>query len=391
MPPSRSVRAFVVAMMLAGCATGAPREPFTAGEADMAEVPGFPDVRYWADTASPTLLRATEKNLREEHRLPGRELNWLLLSGGGDDGAFGAGVLYGLSEAGRRPEYSLVAGVSTGALIAPFAFLGRAYDDQLRDVYTTIDRDDILRPRVFAGLLGADSLADTAPLQRLVARYVTPELLDAIAREHRAGRRLLVVTTHLDLQRPVAWSMGAIAQHGGPDAVELFRKVLVASASIPALFPPVMIEAAAGGRTIAEMHVDGGTTMQVFTVPMGLDKYAARVRASGRPRNIYIVMNTRLRPEFHLVERSTLPIAQRSLSTLTKSSGVESLRIYRDLARRTNTALNVAFIDRDFTETAPAPFDRGYMNDLFEYGRAKARAGAAWRKELGANEAGSPQ
>jgi predicted acylesterase/phospholipase RssA len=378
-------------MMLAGCATGAPREPFTAGEADVAEVPGFPGVRYWADTASPTLVRATEERFREEHKLPGRELNWLLLSGGGDDGAFGAGVLYGLSEVGRRPEFSLVAGVSTGALIAPFAFLGRAYDDQLRDVYTTIDRDDILRPRVFAGLLGADSLADTAPLQRLVAHYVTPELLDAIAREHRAGRRLLVVTTNLDAQRPVAWSMGAIAEHGGPEAMELFRKVLVASASIPALFPPVIIEAAAGGRTISEMHVDGGTTMQVFTVPMGLDKYAARVRASARARNIYVVMNTRLRPEFHLVERSTLPIAQRSLSTLTKSSGVESLRIYRDLARQTNTALNVTFIDRDFTETAPAPFDRAYMNDLFEYGRAKARAGAVWRKQLGLNEPVTPQ
>jgi hypothetical protein len=378
-------------MVLAGCATGAPREPYTASEAYMAEVPGFANVRYWADAATPSLQRATEERLREERKISGREFNWLMISGGGDDGAFGAGVLFGLSETGRRPEFGIVTGVSTGALIAPYAFLGRAYDDQLREVYTSIDKDDILRSRGLAAILGGESLADTAPLQRLVARHVTPELLDAIAREHRAGRRLLVVTTHLDVQRPVMWDMGAIAEHGGPEAMELFRKVLVASASIPALFPPVMIEAVAGGRNIAEMHVDGGTTMQVFTIPMGMEAYAQRLRASGRPRNIYVVMNTRLRPEFQLVERSTLPIARRSLSTLTKSNGVESLRIYRDFARRTNTALNVAFIDRDFTETAPAPFDRSYMNDLFEYGRAKSRAGAAWRQQLGLNEPATPQ
>jgi len=380
-----------MALMVAGCAAATPREPFTASEASIAEVPGFPAVRYWADAVSPALRKAAEARLREERKLVGREFNWLMISGGGDEGAFGAGVLYGLSEAGRRPEFGIVTGVSTGALIAPYAFLGRAYDDQLREVYTSIDKNDILRARALAGLLGGESLADTTPLQGLVARQVTPELLEAIAREHRTGRRLLVVTTNLDAQRPVMWDMGAIAQHGGPESVELFRKVLLASASIPALFPPVMIDAAAGGRTIAEMHVDGGTTMQVFTIPMGTEEYAQRLRASGRPRNIYVVMNTRLRPEFQLVERSTLPIARRSLSTLTKSSGVDSLRIYRDFAQRTHTGFKVAFIDQDFTNTKPGPFDRQYMNDLFEYGREKSRAGAAWHTQLVAGEPASPQ
>jgi predicted acylesterase/phospholipase RssA len=370
-------------LVLAGCVAVVPRESFTAQQVGAAEVPGFANVRYWADAATPALARMVDQRLREARQNRGRGIDWLMLSGGGEDGAFGAGVLYGMTEAGRRPKFSLVSGVSTGALIAPFAFLGPAYDEQLRETYTTINKDDIARPHVLAGLLGGDSLADASPLEQHVARYATPDLLEAVAREHRAGRRLFVVTTNLDAQRPVMWDMGAIAARGDPQGLALFRKVLLASASIPGLLPPVMIESTVDGRAISEMHVDGGTTMQVLTIPMGLDlERRARAAAPAADRHLYIVMNNRMRPEFQLVSRSTLPIARRSVSTLTKSSGLAALRLYRDFAERARMGFHVAFIDQDFARTAPAPFDRDYMNALFEYGRERARAGDVWQAEV---------
>jgi predicted acylesterase/phospholipase RssA len=379
----RIVLALAAVLALNGCTAGAPREPFTAEQEGVAEIPGFADIRYWADTATPTLKRMVEERFRDERRSPERQADWLMLSGGGDDGAFGAGVLYGLSETGQRPKFSLVSGVSTGALIAPMAFLGPAYDQTLREVYTTISSEDILRPHVLVGLLGGDSLADSQPLQQHVARYVTQELLEAVAREHRAGRRLYVVTTNLDAQRPVMWDMGAIAAHGGPQAVSLFREVLVASASVPGVFPPVMIDAVTAGRGISEMHVDGGTTMQVLTIPMNLDlAHRVLTGSSSRKRSLYIVMNNRMRPDFELVARSTLPIARRSVSTLTKASGIASLRLYRDFAQQAQMGFHVAFIDDDFRETSPQPFDRHYMDDLFEYGRARARASSVWHTEV---------
>lgn len=362
---------------LVACA-GLPRGPLTAAQLDIAEVPGFPAARYWADVSSPALERMVEERLRQERQIAAGDLNWLMLSGGGEDGAFGAGVLNGLTESKRRPNYSLVSGVSTGALSAPFAFLGPAYDSHLRDVYTGVNQSSIFTRQIVRGVLGGEALLDTTPLEATIARHINAEFLAAVAREHQRGRRLYVITTNLDAQRPVVWDMGMIARRGGPEAQVLFRRVLLASASVPGLFPPVMIQTDADGQRIEEMHVDGGTTMQVLTLPLGLD-LERRLRTRHK-RNVYLIMNSRMRPDFEVVQRSTLPIAMRSISTLIKNNGMASVRSYYEFARAAGMGFSLAYIDSDFEIRSDEPFDRAYMTALFDYGRAKAMSGTVWRK-----------
>ena len=190
----------------------------------------------------------------------------LALSGGGAEGAFGAGLLTGWTARGTRPQFTFVTGASAGALIAPFAFLGPTYDETLSSVFASGEMSNLLQFEGLSGLLGT-SLFKTAPLRDLIARHVGPEMLVAIAREHRAGRRLYVVTTNLDAQRSAIWDMGKIADSGDPSALELFRNVLTASASIPGVFSPVLIEVEGEGKQFAEMHVDGGVTTNVLIVP----------------------------------------------------------------------------------------------------------------------------
>ena len=192
--------------------------------------------------------------------------NLLAISGGAEDGAFGAGLLVGWSDTGTRPSFDLVTGVSSGALIAPFAFLGREYDGQLREIFTKYGRQDIFTYNV-PGLLEGSALADDAPLARLIERYVDDAFMQDIARERAKGRVLLIGTTNLDTQRPVMWDMGRIAMSRNPDAKSLFRKILLASATLPEIFPPVRIQVRVGGQNYDELHVDGGVTRQVFMTP----------------------------------------------------------------------------------------------------------------------------
>ena len=197
--------------------------------------------------------------------LPSQPGPWLILSSGGADGAFGAGLLNGLTASGKRPDYSVVTGVSTGALMAPFAFAGSRYDDALRDAYTKITAGDI-----FEAGATPESFVNSWPLKDLIVKEITPTLLADIAAEHRRGRRLFVITTDLDAERSVVWNMGAIAAHGGDDALNLFRSVLLASSSIPGAFPPVLIGVEGNGKHFAEMHVDGGVGGQFFVAPAAL-------------------------------------------------------------------------------------------------------------------------
>jgi hypothetical protein len=189
-----------------------PRIPFTAAEDAVAAIPGIPEARFWGD-----------KEADFKNALPAQPGPWLILSSGGEDGAFGAGLLNGLTAAGKRPEYSVVTGVSTGALIAPFAFAGPRYDDALRDAFTKVTAADIYE----AGRSG-ESFVDSWPLRDFIAKEITPELFADVATAHRSGRRLFVASYNLDAERPVIWNMGAIAAHGGKDALDLFRSVLLA-------------------------------------------------------------------------------------------------------------------------------------------------------------------
>jgi predicted acylesterase/phospholipase RssA len=344
-------------------------------------------IRYWR-TGDLTLIErdAVESYRREAEwarahktRLP--PASFLAVSGGGEDGAFGAGLLIGWTEAGTRPDFKVVTGISTGALTAPFAFLGSAYDEQLKAVYTTVDADDVLRKRSVLAALTSDALADNAPLQELVAKYVTADLLAEIAAEHARGRVLLIGTTNIDARRPVIWNIGKIAASGNPQALELVRKILVASAAIPGAFPPKMIDVEVDGTRYQEMHVDGGASAQVFVYPPSLNLAELSKQAGiARERRLFIIRNSRLDPEWADTKRKTLSIAGRAVSSLIHTQGVGDLyRIYAT-ARRDGVDFNLAFIPASFDVPVKQPFDRHYMNELFRVGYELGRSGYPWAK-----------
>ncbi|WP_407520929.1 patatin-like phospholipase family protein [Methylobacterium oryzisoli] len=374
----RGLLAALVAAQVAACSS-IPRTPYTAAEAAVATVPGQePTIRYWADAPASAFAPVSAQAVAQRE-----PFTYLALSGGGGDGAYGAGVLNGWSETGRRPVFTLVSGVSTGALIAPFAFLGPAYDPTLREIYTSGIASTLVESPNPLNILVGDGLFADQRLRDLVGRYVTPDLVAQIAEEHRKGRRLLVVTTNLDSQRAVIWDMGAIATSGQPNAVALFRDVLTASASVPAVFPPMLIDAQAGNRAFQEMHVDGAVATPVFTLPEAFLAQDGRVvRSRGRP-NIFVIINGRIEPSFDLVRNRTFAIASRTLSTVGRTRARNTLASTLAFARRNGIGFNLTYIDRGIPEVAAQQgFDTAYMRRLFDDGYAKARAGALWETAL---------
>lgn len=349
-----------------------------------AHVPGQPpgiryfprDARHVADFVKDYM----ESIKREQATLglgPGDPLpasKFLAISGGGDNGAFGAGLLKGWSASGTRPEFKIVTGVSTGALIAPFAFLGPAYDDKLKSLYTEISMKDVAIQRWMISALYNEAMADTTPLRRLVEKSIDRKMLQAIAAEDARGRMLLVGTTNLDLRRPVIWNVTKIAASGGKGSLDLVRTILIASAAIPGTFPPVMIEVEAGGRRYDEMHVDGGATAQVFVYP-------AAVKLGdllARDRTLYIIRNARLDPEWSQVDRRTLSIAFRAITSLIQSQGMGDLyRIY-SVAQRDHVAYQLAYIPPSFQTPHVEDFDPTYMKALYNLGYEMAAKGYPW-------------
>jgi hypothetical protein len=307
--------------------------------------------------------------------------DFLAISGGGDDGAFGAGLLAGWTQAGDRPEFTIVTGVSTGAIIAPFAFLGPSYDGVLREAYTKKSQKDIFRPRDLLTAFFSDALGDTKPLKGMIDRYITPEILQEIAAEYDRGRLLLIGTTNLDARRGVIWNMGAIAASKDPHAPELFRKVILASASIPGAFPPVMIDVTVDGKRYQEMHVDGGATNQVFLYPEVVNVgTAAPDLLTARERKVYIIRNARLDPDWASTDRRMMKIVSRSVNSLINSQGVgDVIRIYVTAARD-NIDFNLAHIPRDFNVQKSSDFNPQYMKPLFERGYQMALHGYPWVK-----------
>ncbi|GAA0650377.1 patatin-like phospholipase family protein [Brevundimonas lenta] len=380
--------AAVLQLQLAACATPV-RMPAVPSELTAQAEVAIPNARFFPDRDPGPLAEEGLQSLRREmawRRESGQTgplppVSFLTISGGGGDGAFGAGLLTGWTESGTRPEFKLVTGISTGALIAPFAFLGSRYDPILKETYTGVSDSDIFHPRDFTAALFDDAMADTAPMAHLVERYVTRELLDAIAVEYAHGRLLVIGTTNLDAREPVYWNMGAIASSRDPAALPLFRKIILASASIPGAFPPQMFDVTAGGQSYQEMHVDGGATRQVFMYPpsIHLGELAAREDAV-RTRHLYIIRNSRLDPDWASVDRRTLSIANRAVSSLIQTQGVGDLtRIYLT-ATRDGLDYNLAYIPADFTVPKTSEFDPVYMSQLFDRARQMATAGYVWDK-----------
>jgi patatin-like phospholipase len=375
-----------LSMGLAGCShpDRGPVVPYA--DTERAQPLGIPNLRFYADgDPAPMIEEATRALAREEAALQaaGQSIArlppayYLAVSGGGDNGAFGAGLMNGWTTTGTRPTFKMVTGVSTGALIAPFAFLGPDYDAELREVYTTLTPDRIFRRRSLAAALFNDAMADTTPLAEVIAKYANQKMFDEIGREYNKGRLLLIGTTDLDAQRPVIWNIGALAVSGHPKALDLFRKILRASSAIPGAFEPVLLDVEIDGRKYQEMHVDGGAIAQLFLYPPTIEVGQIGV---ARARIAYIIRNARLDPDHAQTERRTINIAGRAIATMLAASGQNDVLRTYFVSRRDGVDYNLAYIGSDFAADRPGEFDPAYMQALYDYGYREGRNGQAWHK-----------
>jgi hypothetical protein len=378
-----------IAMLLGALATGCiaidDRAAVPVNLAAAARIEHVKLARVWGDQTTPETHSVLDAHYRQTKAAVGsgkrpaealEKADFLAISGGGADGAYAAGVLIGWSERGGRPQFEVVTGVSTGALAAPFAFLGSRYDEALRQIYTLYGDSDIYTSRGLFGLAG-NSLNDNTPLRALIDRYLTDNVIDEIAGEYRAGRRLLVQTTNIDAQRPVIWDLSAIAASGRPERRKLIVDVLLASAAIPAVFPPVRIAVEAGGDLRQELHVDGGTIAQLFFAPpeIRLGEFERRHFGHIRSRRIYLIRNGRLSPQYATTQETTIAIARRAIETIVKYQAISDLTRIKSHATAAHAQLRFVAIPVEFTAAPKSEFDREYMQRLFEVGRRVGRKG----------------
>lgn len=375
----------VLSVLLGGCVAAPPRHPLPQSLAASAQVPGIPGARHWADEAPEAFrqwLELPDKVLHERYAgIIGRPHAYLLVSGGGDDGAFGAGLLVGWTAVGSRPEFQIVTGISTGSIIAPFAFLGPAYDETLRELFTSFGSEDLVRRRPLRELVRGDSAFSTEPMARLLERYLGDREVEAIAAEGRRGRSLLIGSTNLDAGRAVIWDITRVAMSGAPQSKNLIHQIILASSAIPGAFPPVLFKVDAGGITYDELHVDGGVTSQLFLGVAGLDwrKIAERLQVEGPPQ-LYLIRNSRLRTKWVPVERRVVPIVSRTVSSLIRSQGIGDLAQIYITAEHAGMGFNLAGVPADFDAEPKEMFDPIYMRALFDRGFREGRDGTAWSR-----------
>ena len=354
---------------LGGCVT-LTRTPFTQADVHQASPPGFTNIRYNQD--DPRLVSMLRRSMKANGQ---NEIISLAISGGGANGAYGAGLLYQWTRTGMRPDFQLVTGVSTGALTAPFAFLGPDWDERMRQAYFGPKVANLLQGRGLAGIL-TPGFYNKAPLVDLVRSEVTDDMLSAIAAEQAKGRRLLVATTNLDTEEMVVWDMGAIAAQGGPSARELFIQIMVASASVPGVFPPSLIEVETGGRRFSELHVDGQAEGAFFAIPQTLllSKMVQREHARAR---LYIIVNGQLDGLFQLTPHSTLSILARTLDTANKASIRSMLISNEEFCQRSGCDLKVSDLPPTVIDD-PLNFSPAHIAALFAAGAAAAEDRNGW-------------
>jgi predicted acylesterase/phospholipase RssA len=382
-----SVYLLLACLLLTGGCASIQRNPVPEDAHLDVTVLGRDDLRFWGDLngqphdPSTIMSRATE--LQSEFAgIMHTEHNYLAISGGGAEGAYGAGLLVGWSDLGTRPEFTMVTGISTGALTAPFAFLGEEYDDEMKLLYTTLDSSRIFLRYGFFSILRGDAAADNTPLLDILEEHIDEDMIAAIAREHRKGRRLLIGTTNLDTSRPVIWNIGRIADSGHPGSARLIQQILLASAAIPGVFPPSYIQVeTADGENYDEMHVDGGTSSQMFLYPSRTDwrKVMELLDVRGTA-TAWVIRNSRLRTEYNPVRPRVAAIARRSVSSLIRTQGIGDAFRIAAVTQRDGVDLKMTWIPPN---APPNPgrelFDPKYMTELFDYGYRRMLDGEAWR------------
>ena len=384
----------LAALFLLQACGGLPRHPVPEHRADGARaLPGVPAVRAWSGSFSAQFeddLILSVRQARAASLLSGAGLplssDILAISGGADYGAFGAGLLCGWTAAGTRPDFKIVTGISAGALLAPFVFLGPDYDEAMKAAFTRTSARDIYHHR-WLSVFWSDGLVDTTPLARLIARNFDGPFLQAVAAAHLSGRRLYVGTTNLDADRLVVWNMGAIAASGHPDAPALFRKIVLASSSIPAVFPPVMIDVEVDGAWYDELHVDGGVKAQVFLTAASVDiarirQDLARSQVSLPPTRLYVLRNAKIVPEPEPTRRTLMDIVDRSTTAFIKSQARGDLYQIHAVAEEQDFDFRWVAVPHDFAPNPEATyFDTSEMNRLFAVGYEMGLSPDPWYRE----------
>lgn len=375
---------FVLTLLsLLGCSGAYRKSALQDAQLQSAQISGMEGVRYIPSTKAgiQAYLSDIKTAVAKRPQDPTRKTNLLALSGGGDNGAFGAGLLVGWSKRGDRPMFDQVTGISTGALIAPFAFLGTDYDHALEAVFTQVQPEDIYHERGKLALLFSDAMADAKPLKSLINTQVTDEMLARVAFEYEEnGRLLLIGTTNIDSGLLVLWNMGKIASLGTPESKALFVNVMLASAAVPGAFPPVLFDAALDGHDYHELHVDGGLAAQVYLYPAAASRLALNSGIiKNRQREAYIIRNARLSVGWEETEVNGLGILGRSYKKMIQSQGMGNLYQIYEIARRDKVGFNLAYIGNDFDQPHPAEFDKTYMNALYQYAYKKSSTGYPWQ------------
>lgn len=370
--------------IVSGCATIPERQPLPQELVSMTTIPGIDRARYYGDElprfVDEWFAMSRSEIAASSPAVFGRQHQYLVLSGGAANGAFGAGLLNGWTDAGDRPDFEVVTGVSTGALIAPFAFLGSDYDLHLKSMFTQTTTADLIEERGVIEIVTGDALTSTDNIRKRLRALIDENVMNAIAAEARKGRGLFIGTTNLDAGRPVIWNIGMIAASGAPSALQLIHDVILASTAAPVAFPPVMIEVEANGRIYDEMHVDGGINQQLFLYPMVLDwrKVMTKLEVQGTP-DLYVIRNGTLQRRWRTVDRKIVSIADQAIFTLLDSAVLGDL--YRLFLTTTRDGLNfhLASIPPDFNHASDEPFDREYMGALFNLGYEMSRNGFPWQ------------
>lgn len=385
-----------VLLALAACVGAPTHHPVPASLDTQAVIPGFPpNIRFWADE-SPDFAAEIIRARLDAYRAANADyyqahgsyppLNYLAISGGANDGAFGAGFLSGWTASGKRPDFELVTGVSTGALIAPFVFIGPQYDDKLHKLYTNTATTGIFESglfKVLQGLTGGLAVTDNAPLVKMIADNVTPDVVAAIAAEHKKGKRLFIGTTNMEAQRGVIWDIGAIASSGNPRALELIRKIILASVSVPGIFEPVFFDVQVGDKHYDEIHADGGVVEQVFVYPLKLKRSVIDAFSQySLDRHLYILRNGKIVPQYSPQDLSLFGLMSRSLETFTKYQGLGDLYRLYIASERDGMDYNVVYIPDSFDAVSKQLFDPVYMSKLYDVGyELGLHADTAWQKK----------
>ena len=383
------VTSIFLLIITSGCAKQV-RNALPESQVKSAQVVGFDQVRDWGDEFSPYFQQdIIESHTQIRNGYPelfsetNNTLDILTISGGASYGAYGIGILKGWSDKGDYPIFRLVTGISTGSLIAPFAFLAGEYLDIVSDFYLNATNEGVFKRKSIRNIIYSDSVASSEPLQLKIESAIDEKILNKIAEEHKKGRRLFIGTTNLDAKRLVIWNMGHIASIGGPDALELFHKIILASASIPVALSPVYIPVEAKGVEYDEMHVDGGVNVEVFfygniiDVKAALDEIGATLDEEIR---VFIIRNSQIENKYKPVDPRIISVAKSAISNLIGSQGIGDLyRIYT-VSQRDGFDYNLASIPADFEFEGDGGFEPVQMKRLYEVGYDEAINGYKWGK-----------